>query len=88
MTTKDWKEHLLSSGIPLEHSARQVLQRYASGRVSEFRFERANENGIPTVFSVDLNATLITEDFWLEVFVECKYRHDNVVWVFTPERFD
>lgn len=89
MSDKAWKQHLLSSGLPLEFTVRRILEDFGLFHPNEFRYERLNEAGQPTVFSVDLNTSKIYTDrnLWIELFIECKYRHDNTRWVFTPHEF-
>jgi hypothetical protein len=87
---KTWKDHLLSSGLPLEQSVIRDLKSIGIIDPREYKYERLNENGVPTVFSVDIQATMInglTNGLWMEFFVECKYRHDNTKWIFTPTEY-
>lgn len=89
MSKKVWKDHLLSSGVPLEYSVARVFERLGSWQPGEFRYERADADGIPRVFSVDVHSSHIdtNTNFWLETLVECKYRHDGTNWVFTPHEY-
>lgn len=85
---KSWKEHLLSSGVPLEHSVAETVQSLGLSGPTEFKYERPNELGIPTVFSVDVRAAQVNirhSQVWIDFFIECKYRHDNIKWIFTPQ---
>ncbi len=82
-----WKTHLLSSGMPLEYSVIDTLIRLGSWHPREYRYQRPNELGVPTVFSVDVHASQILKACWLELLIECKYRRDGIKWVFMPERF-
>lgn len=88
---KSWKDHLLSSGLPLEQSVIQILEKLGVQGPTEYKYERNNELGIPTIFSVDVYASQIYEfepqSLWLNIFCECKYRHDSVRWLFTPYEF-
>lgn len=86
--SKSWKEHLLSSGIPLEHSVIETIQTLGLSGPTEFKYERPNELGIPTIFSVDVHASKVPippSQVWIDFLIECKYRHDSVKWIFTPE---
>lgn len=87
MSPKSWKDHLLSSGLPLEQSVIQTLRELGIRWPREYKYERLNENGIPTVFSVDIHAQVM-EATWLEFFIECKYRHDGTRWVFIPAEYE
>lgn len=85
---KSWKEHLLSSGVPLEHSVAETVQSLGLSGPTEFKYERPNELGIPTVFSVDVHASQVNDSssqVWIDFFIECKYRHDSIKWIFTPQ---
>ena len=89
---RKWKDYLLSSGLPLEQSVIQDLEQLGMEGLREFKYERKNEVGIQTIFSVDVYAPQIYHDLsrqqlWLDVLCECKYRHDNTKWIFTPHAF-
>ena len=90
MSEKSWKDHLLSSGVPLEHTVEQVLKRIGFLNPREHKYVRADELGVPTVFSVDVHAERIRHDrdLWLELLIECKYRHPGKRWVFAPESYE
>jgi hypothetical protein len=90
LKSKQWKDHLLTSGLPLEYTVRQMLANITVGHPTEFHYERVNEAGISTQFSVDLTASHINlnSNLFFSFFIECKYRHDSVQWVFTPEHFE
>lgn len=85
----NWKDALLSSGVPLEYSVRRILEDLNVPDAREFKYMRPNENGIDTQFSIDLKATNISleTNHWLELFIECKYRKDGTSWIFTPDVF-
>lgn len=92
MGGRQWKDLILRSGLPLEQSVLQKLrevedEKFADSR--EYKYIRANEEGVPTVFSVDFNVTYYLHERALEVelFVECKYCHDGTRWVFIPEEY-
>lgn len=89
MSKKTWKDHLLSSGVPLEHSVIRILERLEV-RPCEYKYERINTEGLATIFSVDVYASDVDakRNSWLELFVECKYRHDGTYWVFTPSSYN
>lgn len=89
---KSWKDHLLSSGLPLEQSVMQILEQLGIEGPIEYNYERNNELGIPTIFSIDVYAPQIyheleRQSLWLNIFCECKYRHNSVRWLFTPYEF-
>jgi hypothetical protein len=90
MSKRSWKDHLLSSGLPLEYSVTQIYERLGIWRPAEFHYERDDENGISRIFSVDVSATDldINTNLWVEHLVECKYRHDGTQWIFTPREYE
>lgn len=90
MSKKSWKEHFLSSGVPLEHSVSQIFEKLEAWDPGEFTYEREDETGTPRVFSVDIHSSHIDvkRNFWLESLVECKYRHDGTKWLFTPREYN
>ena len=56
---KEWKDYLLSSGLPLEQSVIQALRALGIEWIKEYTYERFNEKGIPTIFLVDIHAQVI-----------------------------
>lgn len=89
---RTWKDYFLSSGLPLEQSVIQTLEGLGVEGLKEFKYERKNEAGTTTLFSVDVYGPQIyhelsRQQLWLEIFCECKYRHDNIKWIFTPHDF-
>jgi len=84
---KSWKDHLLSSGLPLEYSVIQELRSREMQFIREYVYERPNELGVATQFSIDIHAQVM-KYIWLEFFIECKYRHDSVNWIFTPDKYE
>ena len=63
--------------MPLEYSVIQTLEKLGIRVPREYKYERINETGVPTLFSIDVHATEIDalRNLWLELFIECKYRH-------------
>jgi hypothetical protein len=86
-STKTWKDILLSSGMPLEHDVRQKLAALGAFQPREFIYERTSEGGLEKFFSVDVSATNILGDIWVDLLIECKYRHDGTRWIFPPEQY-
>lgn len=88
---KTWKEHFLSSGIPLEYSVAEVFHGLTRRQPKEFSYERQDEQGVTRVFSVDVHSTNLNIDrrsLRVETLVECNHRHDGTKWVFTPDDYD
>lgn len=86
---KSWKEHLLSSGVPLEYSVIQIFDELGIHDTEEYRYQRKTADGVPQVFSVDVASSKydVKRQFWIECLVECKYRHDGTNWVFLPREY-
>lgn len=87
---KTWKDHLLSSGIPLEYSISRIFEQLVDWQPGEFKYERKDSEGISKIFSIDIHSAHIDtkRNFWLDVLVECKYRYDGTRWIFTPREYD
>jgi hypothetical protein len=86
---KTWKDHLLSSGVPLEYSVIRIFEELGIRDPGEYRYERKMADGLAQVFSVDVYAkkTDIQRMLYVECLVECKYRHDGTNWVFLPREY-
>lgn len=90
---KSWKDFLLSSGIPLEHSIKKILYDLDLDFPSEYHYLRANEQNISTDFSIDisvnqridLNKNSYSDYSMVYYLFECKYRYPETKWVFMPE---
>ncbi|HIK17871.1 MAG TPA: hypothetical protein IGS53_21645 [Leptolyngbyaceae cyanobacterium M33_DOE_097] len=56
---------------------------------SEYKYEKPNEQGILTTFSIDVHGSTLRNKnkLDLELFVECKYRYQGTKWIFTPKSF-
>jgi hypothetical protein len=89
MSKKTWKNHLLSSGVPLEYSVIRIFEQLGIRDPGEYRYERATPDGLSQVFSVDVLATKVDpdRDLHIECLVECKYRHDGTKWIFVPRDY-
>jgi hypothetical protein len=83
MSKKTWKDHLLSSGVPLEYSVIRIFEELGIRDPGEYRYERATPDGLSQVFSVDVHAKKVDphRDLHIECLVECKYRHDGTKWI-------
>lgn len=88
---KKWKDFLLSSSIPLEHSVKQILSDLGLKNASEYNYIKPNESGISTNFSIDFRAFEWGTSYKkntcsnINYLIECKYRHPGVRWIFMPE---
>ena len=91
MSSKKWKDNLLSSSLPLEFNVAKILVSKGFWVNSDFAYAR-NDTGIVKDFSVDIEATAYPPftdpnkiDASLTLLVECKYRSPNIKWLFMPE---
>lgn len=81
---KNWKSNLLSSGLPLEYEAANILVSNHFVISADFTYQRKGIN-----YSVDIKAdTIIPPSVppegtgFLTLLVECKYRHPDTKWLF------
>jgi hypothetical protein len=56
---RTWKDHFLSSGVPLEYSAARILKQFDFTAPREYKYERIGESGLLTQFSVDIHSSYI-----------------------------
>jgi hypothetical protein len=91
MSAKPWKDALLATGQPLEHSTTRILAEFDLAPPREYGYI-PNENGIATEFSVDLHTSQMGIDrdipCWADYLIECKYRREGTRWIFTPEEHE
>jgi hypothetical protein len=85
--SKNWKENLFRSGLPFEQVVAEKLTRMGFFVVGEFAYLRQDTNREEKEFSVDIDAWRLIpsdKDSWghLKLLIECKYRHDGVIWLF------
>ena len=84
---KSWKDLLLSTGLPLEHDVKKYLEDRGCIASHEYTYLKPDEQGYEKQFSYDIDAAYIRGRNFLDLMVECKYRHPTVRWVFTPDIF-
>ena len=93
--SKNWKDALLSSGLPLEYEVTRILLQagfYVSG---EYPYSRRSDRSSEE-FSVDLRANHFLEQgcdnggfkAQLATICECKYRNPDKSWIFVPDLND
>lgn len=58
-SNKSWKDHLLSSGVPLEYSVRRIFEELGIHNPSEYRYVRKTAEGVSQIFSVDVHSKKI-----------------------------
>lgn len=84
---KPWQQALLSSGLPLENDLRALLA--AKGCIANFEYSylKPDEYTIEREFSYDLDASYIRGSYFINLMVECKYRHPGAKWIFAPDQY-
>ena len=87
MSTKSWKDVLLGSGLPLEHDVKKYLETRGCIANFEYSYLKRDEQRIEKQFSYDVDAAYIHPPHFVNLVVECKYRHETVRWVFTPDQY-
>lgn len=89
MSDAKWKDLLLKSSLPLEHSVAEELARQKWYVWGQYAYARDNETGVSVDFSVDLEASKEYSNKSgihsnLQILIECKYASPGVKWVFLP----
>ncbi len=82
-----WKDLVLKSSLPLEYEVKTYLD--SKGCVSHFDYSymHLDEQNTPKAFSYDIDAGYIRYGHYINIMVECKYRHRTVNWFFLPETY-
>ena len=77
-----WKDYFLRSGLPLENDVKRYLD--SKGCISDFRYSylRRDESELEKEFSYDIDASYIKDKSFIELMIECKYRHESTRWIF------
>lgn len=83
----NWKDYLLKSGIPLEYEILKYLETKQCQSSFGFTYLRDNENRETTEFSYDIDSSYIKPPHWIDLMIECKYRHDSTKWLFLPSEY-
>ncbi|TVX96229.1 hypothetical protein [Cohnella terricola] len=89
--SKKWKSKLLSSSLPLEYEVAKILVSKGFSVSADYTYSR-NDTGLHKDFSVDISAIAFPPfsnehkiSSQVELLVECKYRDENVKWLFLPD---
>jgi hypothetical protein len=92
MSGKDWKDHLQSSGLPLEYKIAKILVSKGFPVVADYKYGRDSDSGQPKDFSIDILARGYSPfadpnvvDGTLELLIECKHRQEGTKWLFLPD---
>lgn len=84
---KSWKDALLGTGLPLEHDVKKYLESRDCIARFEYSYLKPDELRLEKQFSYDVDASLIRPPHFVNLMVECKYRHPAVRWIFTPDDY-
>jgi|GEM_PF-1073945 len=89
MTDKNWKNHLLKSGLPFEYEVKECLVRHNCTVWDEYSYVRYDENNIEKEFSYDIDANYwdISSGNSFSFLVECKYKTEPTKWFFLPDPY-
>jgi hypothetical protein len=86
-----WKNKLLSSSVPLEYEASQILVSQGYSVEADYSYARSDSGSLKD-FSVDIYASSYfplgagkSHISLLELLIECKHRHKNNKWLFFPD---
>lgn len=82
-----WKDHLLKSGLPLEYEVKQLLDKKGCVSTMEYSYLRQNQQNSSVEFSYDIDSSYIKRGYFLDLMIECKYRHESTKWFFLPEEY-
>jgi hypothetical protein len=84
---KIWKDHLLKSSLPLEYDVLKYLDQRGAIADFEYSYLKADESKTVKEFSYDVDASYILPPHYVDLMIECKYRHQSTNWVFIPEEY-
>lgn len=83
---KNWKNYLLSTGLPLENEVLNFLNKKKYLTDFDTSYIRLDETGREKEFAYDIRATSLEDtNYFTELFIECKYRYPGTKWLFIPE---
>lgn len=82
--SKNWKDFLLRSGLPLENDVSRLLNKYKCVGGYEYSYLREDEQNREKEFSFDIDSSYIQDNHFFNLLIECKHRHPSTTWVFTP----
>ncbi len=83
-----WKDYLLKSGIPLEYEIMEFLSKKNCISDFDYTYFRQDQLNHLTEFSYDIDSSFIEPPHFINLMIECKYRHETTKWLFLPECYD
>jgi len=82
-----WKEYLLKSGIPLEYEIKEFLDKKMCISNFDYTYFRKDKSNETAEFSYDIDSSYIKPPHFVDLMIECKYRHESTKWLFLPEDY-
>lgn len=85
--SNSWKDLLLKSGLPLENDIKRYLDSLGCISHFEFSYIKTDESKVDKEFTYDIDASYIQDQNFIDLMIECKYRHESVKWIFLPDKY-
>lgn len=82
--SKDWKDLLLRSGLPLEYEVRECFVEKGCTVWEETSYLRCDAQSETKEFAYDVHANCWIGGYSVDFIVECKYKIGDTKWFFTP----
>ncbi len=82
-----WKDHFLKSGLPLEFEVKKFLDGQGCIGSFDYTYMKKDETSNLKEFSYDIDAAYIQGSHYVDLMIECKYRHRSTNWIFVPEEY-
>jgi len=87
MSEKNWKHHLLKSGLPFEYEIKECFVKNNCTVWDEYSYLKEDENKVEKEFSYDLDVNYWTGNYSMTFMVECKYKTEPTKWFFLPDPY-
>lgn len=87
MAEKNWKNHLLKSGLPFEYEVKECFTNHDCTVWDEYSYIRSDENNFEKEFSYDIDVNYWEGNNSFTLMVECKYKTEPTKWFFLPDPY-
>ena len=87
MAEKDWKKHLLKSGLPFEYEVKECFVKHHCTVWDDYTYIKQDENQVEKEFSYDIDVNYWKGNNSLNLMVECKYKTEPTKWFFLPDPY-
>jgi hypothetical protein len=87
MAEKNWKNHLLKSGLPFEYEVKECFVNHHCTVWDEYSYIRTDENNLEKEFSYDIDVNYWAGNNSFTLMVECKYKTEPTKWFFLPDPY-